>query len=172
LVIIHRFTAFNPEQSERLNVEITEQGAMYMSLGYAKRSANREKRREFREQLTPENEVLKDRKLIRKEVNSRLVSGLQTTTLAYDALFNFEKASLNKDFDVLSLLFQRMFFYRLNEKLSGLTCDHTLRLSNQILTQMQFNRGKINEIIEIFKKNGGFCDCEIIYKVESQLIGK
>jgi len=142
-----------------------------MSLGNAKRTANKEKRRDLREQLTPENEVLKDRKLIRKEVNSRLVSGTQTMTLEYDAIFNSEKASLNKDSEVLSLLFHRMFFYRLNEKLSGLTCDHTFRLSNQILTQMQFSRGKINEIVEIFKKNDGNCDCEIIFNVESQLIG-
>jgi len=143
-----------------------------MTLGNAKRTANREKRRELREQLTPENEVLRDKKLIKEEVKRRLVSGIQTLTLEYDALFNEEKASLNKDCDLLSLLFQRMFFYRLNEKLSGLTCDHTLRLSEQILTQMQFGRGKINEILEVFKKNGGLCDCEIIYKVESQLIGK
>lgn len=143
-----------------------------MSLGNAKRTANREKRRELREQLTPENEVLKDRKLVREEVNRRLVSGLQTITLEYDSLYNEEKAKLNKDSDLLSLLFHRMFFYRLNEKLSGLTCDHTLRLSRQILTQMQFSRGKINEIFEVFKKNGGTCDCEILYNVESQLIGK
>lgn len=142
-----------------------------MTLGNAKRTANREKRRDLREQLTPENEVLKDRKLIRKEVNSRLVSGSQTMALEYDAIFNSEKASLNKDYEVLSLLFHRMFFYRLNEKLSGLTCDHTFRLSNQILTQMQFSRGKINELLEIFKKNGGNCDCEIIFNVESRLIG-
>jgi len=143
-----------------------------MSLGDAKRTANREKRRELREQLDPEKEVLKDRKLIREEVNRRLVSGLQTMPLEYDSIFNPEKAKLNKDSDLLNLLFQRMFFYRLNEKLSGLTCDHTHRLSQQILTQMQFNRGKINEILEVFKKNGGNCDCEILYNVESQLIGK
>ncbi|GAB6153860.1 DUF2695 domain-containing protein [Desulfosporosinus burensis] len=143
-----------------------------MTLGNSKRTANIEKRRELREQQTPEIEVIKDRKLIREEVNRRLVSGLQTVNLEYDSLFNNEKASLNKDSDLLSLLFHRMFFYRLNEKLSGLTCDHTLRLSNQILTQMQFSRGKINETIEVFKKNGGTCDCEIIYNVESQLIGK
>lgn len=142
-----------------------------MSLGNAKRTANKEARRDLREQLTPENEVLKDRKLIRKEVNSRLVSGLQTMTLEYDAIFNSEKASLNKDSEVLGLLFHRMFFYRLNEKLSGLTCDHTFRLSYQILTQMQFSRGKINELLEIFKKNGGNCDCEIIFNVENRLIG-
>ncbi|MDR3601129.1 MAG: DUF2695 domain-containing protein [Desulfosporosinus sp.] len=142
-----------------------------MSLGNAKRTANRERRRELREQLTPENEVLKDRKLINEEVKRRLVSGVQTTALEYDTLFNYEKASLNKDFDLLSLLFQRMFFYRLNEKLSGLTCDHTFRLSNLILTQMQFSRGKMNEILEVFKKNGGTCDCEIIYNVERLLIG-
>lgn len=142
-----------------------------MSLGNAKRTAKREKRRELRDQLTPEIEVLKDKKLIREEVNRRLVSGLQTTVLEYDSLFNVKKASLNKDLDLLSLLFHRMFFYRLNEKLSGYECDHTLRWSNQLLTQMQFSRGKINEILEVFKKNGGCCDCEIIYKVESQLIG-
>ncbi|HEY8910234.1 MAG TPA: DUF2695 domain-containing protein [Desulfosporosinus sp.] len=142
-----------------------------MSLGDAKRTANREKRRELKEQLDPEKEVIKDRKLIREEANRRLVSGIQTMPLAYDAIFNSEKASLNKDSELLSLLFHRMFFYRLNEKLSGLTCDHTFRLSNQILTQMQFSRGKINEILEVFKKNGGTCDCEILFKVESQLIG-
>jgi hypothetical protein len=143
-----------------------------MSLGNGKRTANREKRRELREQLTPEKEVLKDRKLIREEVNSRLVSGLQTTTLEYDSIFNYEKASLNKDSNLLSLLFHRMFFYRLNKKLSALNCDHTLRLSEQILTQMQFSRGKMNEILEVLEKNGGHCDCDIIYNVESQLIGK
>ena len=143
-----------------------------MSLGNAKRTANIEKRKELRELLSLEDEVLKDGKLIKEEVTRRLVSGLQTSKLEYDSLFNQEKASLNKDSDVLSLLFHRMFFYKLNEKLSGLTCDHTLRLSHQILTQMHFTRGKINEIIEIFKKNGGECDCEVIYNVESQLIGK
>lgn len=142
-----------------------------MTQGHAKRSAKRDKRIEIREQLTPETEVLKDKKLIREEVNRRLVSGIQTNPLEYDFLFNDEKASLNKDSELLNLLFHRMFFYRLNEKLSGLTCDHTLRLSEQILTQMQFSRGKMNEILEIFKKNGGICDCEIIYNVESQLIG-
>jgi len=143
-----------------------------MSLGNAKRTANKGKRKELREQLTPEIEVLRDKKLIKEEVKGRLVSGLQTAALEYDFLFNERKASLNKDFDLLSLLFHRMFFYRLNEKLSALTCDHSLRLSKQILTQMQFSRGKINEIIEVFQKNGGQCDCEILYKVESQLIGK
>ncbi len=143
-----------------------------MSLGNGKRTANREKRRELQEQLSPETEVLKDKKLIREEVNHRLVSGIKTMPLEYDAIFNYEKASLNKDSDLLNLLFQRMFFYRLNEKLSAFECDHTLRLSEQILTQMQFNRGKMNEVLEVLKKNGGHCDCEIIYKVESQLIGK
>ena len=145
---------------------------MFMSLGDAKRTAKKEKRRELREQLTPEDEVLKDRKLIREEVNRRLVSGLQTANLDYDSLFNEEKASLNKDSELLSLLFRRMFFYRLNEKLAGLTCKHDFRLTDQILSQMQFSRGKMNEIIEVFKKNGGQCDCEVIYNVESRVIGK
>jgi len=143
-----------------------------MSLGNGKRTANREKRRELKEQLTPEKEVLKDKKLIREEVNRRLVSGVETMPLEYDSIFNHEKAILNKDFDLLNLLFKRMFFYRLNEKLSAFECNHTFHLSDQILTQMQFSRGKMNEIMEVFKKNGGVCDCEIIFKVESQLIGK
>jgi len=143
-----------------------------MSLGNGKRTANREKRRELKEQLTPEKAVLKDKKLIREEVNRRLVSGVETMPLEYDSIFNHEKAILNKDFDLLNLLFKRMFFYRLNEKLSAFECNHTFHLSDQILTQMQFSRGKMNEIMEVFKKNGGVCDCEIIFKVESQLIGK
>lgn len=142
-----------------------------MSLGNGKRTANREKRRELKEQLTPEKEVLKDKKLIREEVNRRLVSGVETMPLEYDSIFNYEKAILNKDFDLLNLLFQRMFFYRLNEKLSAFECDHTFQLSDQILTQMQLSRGKMNEIFEVLIRNGGACDCEIIFNVESQLIG-
>ncbi len=65
----------------------------------------------------------------------------------------------------MSLLFHRMFFYRLNEKLSALNCYDTFRLSNQILTQMNFNRGQMNGILEVFKKNGAVCDCEVIYYV-------
>lgn len=143
-----------------------------MTLGYSKRMEKQEKRSELRDEVTPEQEFLKDRKLIKEEVTRRLVSGEKTENLEYDFLFNDEKASLIKDSEILSLLFHRMFFYRLNEKLSALNCDDTLRLSHQILTQMHFNRGKINEIIEIFKKNGGVCDCEVLYKVETQLIGK
>lgn len=94
-----------------------------------------------RKQLTPENEVLKDKKLVKDEVTRRLVSGVQTANLEYDSLFNYEKASSNRDFDLLSLLFHRMFFYKLNEKLSGYECDHTFRFCNQILTQMKFNKG-------------------------------
>lgn len=143
-----------------------------MTLGYSKRMEKQEKRSELRDEITPEQEFLKDRKLIKEEVTRRLVSGEKTENLEYDFLFNDKKASLIKDSEILSLLFHRMFFYRLNEKLSALNCDDTLRLSHQILTQMHFNRGKINEIIEIFKKNGGVCDCEVLYKVETQLIGK
>ena len=143
-----------------------------MSLGNGKRTANREKRRELKEQLATEKEVLKDKKLIREEVNRRLVSGVETMPLEYDSIFNPEKAILNKDFDLLNLLFKRMFFYRFNEKLSAFECNHTFHLSDQILTQMQFSRGKMNDIMEVFKKNSGVCDCEIIFKVETQLIGK
>lgn len=143
-----------------------------MSLGKAKRTANKEKRRELREQSAPDQEFIKDRKQINEEVTRRLVSGNQTINLEYDSLYNAEKASLNKDSELLSFLFHRMFFYRLNEKLSALHCDHTFRLTEQILTQMQLSRGKMNEIIEVFKKNNGNCDCEVLYNVESQLIGK
>ncbi len=142
-----------------------------MSLGKGKRTANQEKRRALREELPPEEEVLKDRKQIKEEVTRRLVSGVKTASLEYDFLFNEHKANLNKDSDLLSLLFHRMFFYRLNEKLTGLSCDHTFRFTNQILTQMQFTRGKMNEVLEVFKKNSAHCDCEVIYYVESQLIG-
>lgn len=143
-----------------------------MSLGHAKRTANLEKRKEQREQSFDEPEVMKDRKQINEEVTRRLVSGEKTANLEYDMLFNEEKARLNKDYELLSFLFHRMFFYRLNEKLSGYTCDHTFRFSRQILTQMKQSRGKINEIFEVFQKNGGQCDCEVLYAVESQLIGK
>ena len=142
-----------------------------MSLGNGKRTAKRDKRQELREQLNPEKEVLKDKKSIREEVNRRVVTGIETMPLAYDSIYNEEKARLNKDFDLLTLLFKRMFFYRLNEKLTAFECDHTLHLSKQILTQMQFSRGKMNEILEVLKRNGGDCDCEIIFKVENQLIG-
>lgn len=126
----------------------------------------------FHEDEQEEQPLLKDKKSIQKEVNRRLVHGIKEGNLEYDSLYSLEKASLNKDSEILSTLFQRMFFYRLNEKLSAFQCDHTYRFTRQILTQMQFSRGKINDILEIFKKNGGECDCEVLYNVESLLIGK
>ena len=123
-------------------------------------------------EVPQEQPLLKDRKMFKEEVNRRLVHGLKTANLEYDSLYSSEKASLNKDSEILTLLFQRMFFYRLNEKLSAFHCDHTYRFTRQILTQMQFNRGEINDILEIFKKNGGVCDCEVLYNVESLVIGK
>lgn len=144
-----------------------------MTISHLEKTKDQEEMRELRDELqTYDSTVLKDKKAIKEEVNRRLVFGSRSAILEYDFLFNDEKAGLNKDFALLSVLFQRMFFYRLNEKLSGLGCDHTFRLTNQILTQMQFKRGKINEILEVFKKNGGHCDCEVIYYVESLLIGK
>ncbi|AGA69636.1 Protein of unknown function (DUF2695) [Desulfitobacterium dichloroeliminans LMG P-21439] len=125
-----------------------------------------------REDVSKEQSTLKDRKKIKEEVNRRLVHGIKEENLEYDSLYSIEKSSINRDSEILSLLFHRMFFYRLNEKLSALHCDHTYRFSRQILTQMQFNRGKINDILEIFKKNGGKCDCGVLYNVESLLIGK
>ncbi|WP_072774452.1 DUF2695 domain-containing protein [Desulfitobacterium chlororespirans] len=126
----------------------------------------------FQEEGQAELPLLKDKKLIKEEVNRRLVHGIKQGHLEYDALYNHEKSSLNKDAEILSMLFQRLFFYRLNEKLGAFHCDHTYRFSRQILTQMQLNRGKINDILEIFQKNGGVCDCEVLYNVESRLIGK
>ncbi|NMA68470.1 MAG: DUF2695 domain-containing protein [Desulfitobacterium sp.] len=118
-----------------------------------------------------EQPIIKKPKLIKEEVNRRLVHGIKKHNLEYDLLYNAEKAALNKDGDVLTFLFQRMFFYRLNEKLSAYQCDHSYRFTRQILTQMQLSRGKINDILEIFKKNGGVCDCEVLYNVESLVIG-
>lgn len=83
-----------------------------------------------------EQEVLKDKRLIKEEVTRRLVSGSQMANLEYDSLFNPEKASLNKDSEEIEPSFSEDVFYSLNEKLSGLTCDHTFRLSRQLLTQM------------------------------------
>jgi len=116
--------------------------------------------------------LIKNKKLIKQEVNRRLVQGIKAGKLEYDFLYSPEKAQKNKDWEVLTLLFERMFFYRLNEKLSSYQCDHTYRFTRQILTQMQFTRGKINEILEIFRKNGGECDCEVLYNIESLIIGK
>ncbi|MGI1660184.1 MAG: DUF2695 domain-containing protein [Desulfitobacterium sp.] len=127
---------------------------------------------ETREDEPQVQSLLKDRKRINEEVNRRIVYGIKEADLGYDSLYSFEKASKNKDSEILSLLFRRMFFYRLNEKLSAYHCDHTYRFSRQILTQMQLSRGEINEILEIFKKNDGVCDCEVLYNVESLLIGK
>lgn len=88
---------------------------MFMSLGNGKRTANIEKRRELKEELDNEKQFLKDKKWIKEEVNRRLVVGITNDNLEYDALYNYEKANSNKDFDLLNLLFHRMFFYRLNE---------------------------------------------------------
>lgn len=42
------------------------------------------------------------------------------------------------------------------------TCNHTYRVTNRFIKRKQLDR---KVIIEWLKRNGGHCDCEIVYNV-------
>jgi hypothetical protein len=73
--------------------------------------------------------------------------------------------------DLMTIWEIETFEDRLNEALNwrgeGLditwNCDHDLRRTERILTEMGFDQEKIDRVIRYFKDHGGFCDCEVIF---------
>lgn len=45
------------------------------------------------------------------------------------------------------------------------SCDNELTQTCRILSLMEFDSNKIEEILQFFKNNGGYCDCEVILNV-------
>ncbi|SFN32852.1 Protein of unknown function [Paenimyroides ummariense] len=59
--------------------------------------------------------------------------------------------------------FKTIFDY-LNDYLEQNECDHTLNTTLEILRNQ--NITNVQETISWLNKNGGYCDCEVLYNVE------
>ena len=73
---------------------------------------------------------------------------------------------------VLKALHERKFFERLDDQLSpadttvpAKACVHTYDISMATLTECGFDLAEIEDIKQVMSKNGGCCDCEILYNV-------
>ena len=73
---------------------------------------------------------------------------------------------------VLEALRNKNFFERLDDQLSPVdvsvpakTCAHTYDISTTTLAECGFDTAEIEDIKQVMLKNGGCCDCEILYNV-------
>lgn len=76
-----------------------------------------------------------------------------------------EKAQIEfeKSLPVSREVFQNLFDF-LDEELEKKGCDDHFTLTKQFLKTNQIQNE--DEVVNWLKKNGGFCDCEVLYNVE------
>src|ERR1700737_1192148 len=80
---------------------------------------------------------------------------------------------------VMRCLGECIFFEKLDDLLSpespstpSAGCDGTYKFSESILAD-RFDRDALDDIFDVLKSKGGFCDCEILYNVvDSRLKAK
>lgn len=138
-----------------------------MSISKAKKKAKL-KRREFRNRIKLEQTQAKERKELKAEINRRFSSGQIKMTLPEDDCYDYKEIFTFEDFSVLEMLAKRMFFVKLEENLQKTECDNTLRFSKSLLLNMGL-KNRIDEILNIFEKYGGFCDCEVLYNIRDNM---
>jgi hypothetical protein len=73
--------------------------------------------------------------------------------------------------DVMAVLAARGFFDALDEALCPtdakppVTCRTNYENSERILIELGFERDDFEDIFDVLRGGGGFCDCEILYNV-------
>jgi hypothetical protein len=72
--------------------------------------------------------------------------------------------------DVIACLQDRLFFEKLDNLLCpadssipALHCSHTFSISTPLLKSLGFSDSDIEDIFDVLRSLGGFCDCEILY---------
>jgi hypothetical protein len=72
--------------------------------------------------------------------------------------------------DVLSVLTRKGFFEALDDVFSprdgsptSTACKGDYAISEGILGNLKFDKQDLDDIFEVLKSRGGFCDCEILY---------
>ncbi len=78
------------------------------------------------------------------------------------ALLRQWKAKQNKKY-ILKKAEAKSLFNHLRKNLAKSECDHTLRFAMQWLVKKYGDdEAKIAEVVQEFKDDGGFCDCEVL----------
>ncbi|MBO6185033.1 MAG: DUF2695 domain-containing protein [Chryseobacterium sp.] len=73
------------------------------------------------------------------------------------------QAEFEKSLPISREDFQKLFDY-LEENLEENNCDNSLALTKQFWETNQIKNAE--EVENWLKENGGFCDCEVLYKME------
>lgn len=80
--------------------------------------------------------------------------------------------------DVMRCLTTRGFFEELDNRfcpkdrgVPRALCDHSYMISESILAERGFHAEDLDDIFDVLRSKGGFCDCEILYNAveESRL---
>jgi len=70
--------------------------------------------------------------------------------------------------DVMGVLNRQFFFERLEKEIfpTGIvdssTCRHDYIVTTKLLSQLGHDADAIEDVIDVMRANGGFCDCEIV----------
>jgi len=77
--------------------------------------------------------------------------------------------------DVMKCLVSRGFFEKLDSHFcpkgdgkERALCDHSYRISKLILAELGFQTEDVDEIFDVLRSKGGFCDCEILYNAAEE----
>lgn len=76
------------------------------------------------------------------------------------ALMKKWKSEQNKKYILTKTKVKKLFEF-LEKELENATCDHTLRLTENWITE-NFGAGKKEDIIKEMNEMGGYCDCEVL----------
>lgn len=127
------------------------------------------KRKEFKERVQIEQVHAKARKEEKAERNRRFFNNEVQNRIPEDG-YGFNTDSLSFDeIGLLSELHGRCFFTKLGEALNNKECDSNFEVAAGLLKQMKdMKEEKREEIFEMFKRNGGHCDCEIMKNVATR----
>lgn len=77
--------------------------------------------------------------------------------------------------DVMNCLVSKRFFGELNSRLCPkddqaprVLCDHSYRISKLILAELGFQAEDLDDIFDVLRSRGGFCDCEVLYNATEE----
>ena len=70
--------------------------------------------------------------------------------------------------DVMGVLQKKGFFARLEEEVfptgsvGTSNCKHDFSNTQRLVTELGFDKAAFDDIVDVTRANGGFCDCEIV----------
>lgn len=141
-----------------------------MSKNKRAKQKSKNRRKQLKNRLQNEKILSEMNKAEKAERNRRFSGQKPQIELPEDSCFYFDTTLLfdednEKELDILETLYNRQFFYRLSQLLEKNECDNEFTMSIKLLQDMGYGKERIDETLNLFRNQGGYCDCEIILNI-------